>query len=112
MTIISIARTYSGFHIKLKSDNPDAFRLCIDTLKSAIAPDMRSYNPATREWFVDEDATGRMRRWLDYCRANLYAEVEWLEGETYADPEAEWTPPKPKPKVVDPYVTLHLKTQI
>jgi hypothetical protein len=88
MTTIFIARTYSGFHIKLKSDNPDAFRLCIDTLKSAIAPDMRSYNPATREWFVDEDATGRMRRWLDYCRANLYAEVEWLDGETDADPES------------------------
>jgi len=108
VTTIYIARTYSGFHIKLKSDNPDAFRLCIDTLKSAIAPDMRSYNPATREWFVDEDATGRMRRWLDYCRANLYAEVEWLDGEAYADPEAEWTPPPPKPKAVDPYVTLHL----
>jgi hypothetical protein len=108
MTTIYIARTYSGFHIKLKSDNPDAFRLCIDTLKSSITPDMRSYNPATREWFVDEDATGRMRRWLDYCRANLYAEVEWLEGETYEDPEAEWTPPKPKPTPGDPYVTLHL----
>ena len=108
MTTIYIAKTFSGFHIKLKSDNPDAFRLCIDTLKSAIAPDMRSYNPATREWFVDEDATGRMRRWLDYCRANLYAEVEWLDGEAYADPEAEWTPPPPKPKAVDPYVTLHL----
>jgi len=106
MTTIYVARTYSGFHIKLKSDNPNAFRLCIDTLKSAITPDMRSYNPATREWFVDEDAAGRMRRWLDYCRANLYAEVEWLDGEAYADPEAEWTPPKPKP--IDPYVTLHL----
>jgi hypothetical protein len=108
MTTIYIARTFSGFHIKLKSENQHAFRLCIDTLKSAIAPDMRSYNPATREWFVDEDAAGRMRRWLDCCRANLYAEVEWLEGETYEDPEAEWTPPKPKPKTVDPYVTLHL----
>jgi hypothetical protein len=109
MTTIYVARTFSGFHIKLKSDNPDAFRLCIDTLKSAIAPDMRSYNPATREWFVDEDAAGRMRRWLDYCRANLYAEVEWLDGEAYADPEAEWTPPKKsRPKASDPYVTLHL----
>jgi hypothetical protein len=107
MTTIYIARTFSGFHIKLKSENPDAFRLCIDGLKSSITPDMRSYNPATREWFVDEDATGRMRRWLDYCRANLYAEVEWLDGETDADPEREWTPPT-KPKAVDPYVTLHL----
>ena len=109
MTTIYIARTYSGFHIKLKSENQHAFRLCIDTLKSAIAPDMRSYNPATREWFVDEDATGRMRRWLDYCRANLYAEVEWLDGEAYADPEAEWKPRKTeRPKPVDPYQTLHL----
>ncbi len=109
MTTIYIARTFSGFHIKLKSDNPDAFKLCIDALKSAITPDMRSYNPATREWFVDEDATGRMRRWLDYCRANLYAEVEWLDGETYEDPESEWKPPKKsRPKAGDPYVTLHL----
>jgi hypothetical protein len=109
MTTIYIARTFSGFHIKLKSDNPDAFRLCIDTLKSSITSDMRSYNPATREWFVDEDAAGRMRRWLEYCRANLHAEVEWLDGETYEDPEAEWTPPKPeRPKASDPYVTLHL----
>jgi hypothetical protein len=109
MTIISIARTFSGFHIKLKSDHPNAFRLCIDTLKSSITPDMCSYNPATREWFVDEDVAGRMRRWLDYCRANLYAEVEWLDGETYEDPEAEWKPRKPeRPKPVDPYQTLHL----
>ena len=110
MTTVYIARTYSGFHVKLKSDDPQAFRLCIDTLKSSIAPDQRSYNPTTREWFVDEDATDRMRRWLEYCRANLYAEVEWLDGAADADPDAEWKPPpsKPRPKSIDPYRTLHL----
>lgn len=50
-----------------------------------------------------------MRRWLDYCRANLYAEVEWLDGEAY-DPEAEWTPPKKaRPQAFDPYQILHLR---
>ncbi len=106
MTTIFVAKTYSGFHIRLKSDNPHAFRLSIDSLKSAIAPDQRSYNPATREWFVDEDATDRMRRWLEYCRANLYAEVEWFEGD---DSETERTPPKrARPQPVDPYTALHL----
>ena len=107
MTTIFIAKTYSGFHIKLKSDDPQAFHLSVDTLKSYIAPGLRSYNPATREWFVDEDATGRMRRWLDYCRANLDAEVEWLDGEADADPERDWTPPS-KPKTSDPYTALWL----
>ena len=107
MTTIFIAKTYSGFHIKLKSDDPQAFHLSVDTLKSYIAPGLRSYNPATREWFVDEDATGRMRRWLDYCRMNLYAEVEWLDGETDTDPERDWTPPS-KPKTSDPYTALWL----
>ncbi len=109
MTTIYIAKTYSGFHVKLKSDDPQAFRECIDTLKSSIAPGQREYNPTTREWFVDVNATDRMRRWLEYCRANLYAEVEWLDGE-YQDAERKWTPPppKPRPKNIDPYQTLHL----
>ena len=108
MTTIYIAKTYSGFHVKLKSDDPQVFRECIDTLKSSIAPGQREYNPTTREWFVDEDAADRLRRWLDYCRANLYAVVEWFDGE-YQDPERERTPPKrARPKPVDPYQTLHL----
>ncbi len=106
MTKIYIAKTYSGFHVKLKSDDPQAFRECIDTLKSAIAPGQREYNPTTREWFVDVNAADRMRRWIEYCRANLYAEVEWLDGE-YQDPEREWTPPS-KPKTSDPYTALWL----
>jgi hypothetical protein len=108
MTTIYIAQTESGVHIKLKSDDPHAFRLSIDTLKSYVPASLRSYNPATREWFVDDDAAGRFRQWLDYCRVNLYAEIEWLDGEGY-DPEVEWTPPKkPCPKAIDPYVALHL----
>ncbi len=106
MTTIYIARTYSGFHVKLKSADPQAFRLCIDLLKSSIAIPQRLYNPAMREWFVDEGAAGRMRWWLEYCRANLSAEVEWLDGD---DSETEWTPPNSaRPKSADPYQTLHL----
>jgi DnaJ-domain-containing protein 1 len=120
MTTILISRGYSGYHIKLKSDEQQAFRLCIDTLKSFIAPGQRSYNPPTREWFVDEDATDQMRRWLSYAETMTGARVEWIGGatyedyESYADYEPEWTPPppprqKPKPKAVDPYQVLHLR---
>ncbi len=111
MTTIFISRGYSGYHIKLKSDEQQAFRLCIDTLKSFISPGQRSYNPPTREWFVDEDATDQMRRWLSYAETMIGARVEWIGGEAYEDYEAECPPPytpPPRPKPVDPYKTLHL----
>ncbi len=108
MTTIHIGRVYSGYHVTFRGGD---FSLCVSTLKSFISPGQRSYNPPTREWFVDEDATHHMRRWLSYAETMIGARVEWIGGATYEDYEAECPPPytpPPRPKPVDPYKTLHL----
>jgi hypothetical protein len=101
---------YSGYHVTFRGGD---FSLCVSTLKSFIPAGLRSYTPATRKWFIDEDATHQMRRWLSYAETMIGARVEWI-SEVYEDYEAEcpppYTPPPPPPrqKAIDPYQTLHL----
>ena len=108
MTTIYVTQDgQQDFHVKLQSADSYVFKSLIDALKNFVSPVYRRYEPATRKWVVGEPATESFRGWLSYARATFNARIEWI-GETYEDPEAEWTPPKPKPKAVDPYVTLHL----
>ena len=108
MTTIFVTRDgQQDFHVKLQSGDTYIFKLLLDTLKSFVNPCYRYYDPGTRKWVVGEPATESFRHWLSYARATFGAQVQWI-GETYEDPEAEWTPPKPKPKAGDPYQTLHL----
>jgi hypothetical protein len=108
MTTITIARDgQQDFHVKLQSGDSYVFKSLIDALKNFVSPVYRKYEPNARKWVVGEPATESFRSWLSYARATFGAQVQWI-GETYEDPEAEWTPPPPKPKAVDPYVTLHL----
>jgi hypothetical protein len=60
MTTIHIARGSNGFRVTFRGGN---FSLCVSTLKSFIPAGLRGYTPATRKWFIDEDATDQMRRW-------------------------------------------------
>jgi hypothetical protein len=108
MTTIHISRVYSGYHVTFRGGD---FSLCVSTLKSFIPATLRGYTPATRQWFIDEDATHQMRRWLSYAETMIGARIEWIGGATYEDYEAECPPPytpPPRPKPVDPYKTLHL----
>jgi hypothetical protein len=117
MTTIHIGRVYSGYHVTFRGGD---FSLCVSTLKSFIPAGLRGYTPATRQWFIDEDATNQMRRWLSYAETMTGARVEWIGGatdsdsESYADYEPEWTPPPPPPprpprsKALDPHATLWL----
>ena len=108
MTTIFITRDgQQDFHVKLQSADSYVFKSLIDALKNFVSPVYRRYEPATRKWVVGEPATESFRGWLSYARATFNARIEWI-GEAYEDPEAEWTPPKPKPKAGDPYQTLHL----
>jgi hypothetical protein len=115
MTTIFVTRDgQQDFHVKLQSGDTYIFKLLLDTLKSFVNPCYRYYDPGTRKWVVGEPATESFRRWLSYARTTFNAQVQWIGGEAYADPEAEWTPPppprqKPKPKAVDPYQVLHLR---
>jgi hypothetical protein len=107
MTNIHVSRVYSGYHVTFRGGD---FSLCVSTIKSFIPAGLRGYTPATRQWFIDEDATHQMRRWLSYAETMIGARVEWI-SEVYEDYEAECPPPytpPPRPKPVDPYKTLHL----
>jgi hypothetical protein len=110
MTTIFVTRDgQQDFHVKLQSGDTYVFKLLLDTLKSFINPCYRFYDPGTRKWVIGEPATESFRRWLSYARSTFNAQVQWIGGEAYADPEAEWTPPPPpRPKPVDPYTALHL----
>jgi hypothetical protein len=80
-------------------------------LKNFVSPVYRKYEPNARKWVVGEPATESFRGWLAYARTTFNARIEWL-GETYEDPEAEWTPPPPprppRSKALDPHATLWL----
>ncbi len=108
MTTIYVTQDgQQDFHIKLRSEDGLTFKALIEALKNFVSPVYRRYEPATRKWVVGEPATESFRSWLSYARATFGAQVQWI-GETYEDPESEWTP-KPKPKAVDPYQVLHLR---
>ncbi len=110
MTIIFIAKDNNGTHaIRLSSRDADTFKALIEALKDYVPACHRVYVPARKTWRVDADAHAELRAWLAYARATFNAQVEWLGGEADTDPEAEWTPSsQPRPKAIDPYVTLHL----
>ena len=113
MTTIIIARDgQQDFHVKLQSGDSYIFKLLLDTLKSFVNPCYRFYDPGTRKWVVGEPATESFRRWLSYARTTFNVQVQWIGGEAYADPEAEWTPPPPprppRSKALDPHATLWL----
>jgi hypothetical protein len=100
------------FRVKLQSDDPSAFKLCIETLKSFIPVPQRSYDPTTKQWTVDESATDRVHRWLNYATANLRAQVEWLDAGDYEESEAGWPPPpprRPRPSTDDAFKALFLQ---
>jgi len=107
MTSIYIVRADSIFRVKLKSDSTSDFALCIDALKSYIGVPLRSYKPASRAWEVDADADDALKCWLTFCRTEIGADVIWLKGGEYRQ-RHNHQPHEPRPKNIDPYVTLHL----
>jgi hypothetical protein len=108
MTTILIAREWDGeITIKLQSDDPGAFKLLIESLKSFVPPHLRRYSPAVRQWHITRAATKSVYRWLQFAEERVSAEVEWSfdEGKKWD----EWTPPpRAKQSSPDAYVTLHL----
>ncbi len=110
MTTVFISRESDGFIIKLKGDDQGAFKLCIETLKSFVRPDLRKYDPAVKVWRVEGRAVASVHRWATYARERIHAEVEWLDGEGEAAKE-EWSytpPPRAPRQKPDAYAALHL----
>jgi hypothetical protein len=108
MTTIFIAKASGGAHaIRLSSRDADTFKILIEALKDYVPACHRVYVPDRKTWRVDADAHDELHGWLSYARSTFSAQVQWIGGETDADPEAEWTPPS-KPKTSDPYTALWL----
>ncbi len=108
MTTIFITKASDGAHaVRLSSHDTYTFKAVIEALKDYVPACNRVYVPERKTWRVDASARDCFQSWLAYARSTFGARIEWI-GETDADPESEWTPPPPKPKAVDPYVTLHL----
>jgi hypothetical protein len=111
MITVFIERTESGHHVRLSSDDRGAFHLAIDSLKSFVQGSYRSYNPATKQWFIDEGATYSLQRWEVYCHNVLHAETQWAD-KPYEARERTYTPPPRKPRGVESeheaYQVLHL----
>lgn len=112
MTTIIINHDFvDGFIVKVKSDDQVMFKLAIDTLKSFVPASFRNYSPALKEWKVSEDAHDRFHRWLAYCRANLQAEVQWLDvgAGKESEHQQEWTPPSRQLTRAAALQVLHLR---
>jgi len=108
MTTIFIAKAFDGAHtVRLSSRDADTFKLLIEALKDYVPASHRVYVPDRKTWRVDAYAHAELHGWLADARSTFNAQVQWIGGETDADPEREWTPPS-KPKTSDPYTALWL----
>jgi hypothetical protein len=109
MTTIFITKASDGAHsVRLSSHDTYIFKMMIEALKGYIPACNRVYVPDRKTWRVDAYAHDCLQGWLSYARTTFSAQVQWSGSAADADPEAEWTPPPPRQKVVDPYQTLHL----
>ncbi len=109
MTTIYVKRFEGQYLVRFRGDDPQLFRLCVDTLKSYIRQDLRSYDPVVKFWRIDEDAELSFRKWIDYARSSLHAQIEWEVESDYEQPP----PPPPRSwqqqsAYLGPYNTLHL----
>ena len=110
MTTITIFRTLGGsYSVKVKALEPDLFRAAITTLKTFVPVANRSYNPTEKLWTIDEYGKDCLNRWVDYCRLNLKAEIQWLDPAASGHSEQR-TPPPPRrnPTSADAFKALHL----
>jgi hypothetical protein len=116
MLTVHITKDYGGFNVRFSSDDAGAFRLAIESLKSFIRPDCRTYNPRLKQWRVSSEAAFSLQRWSAYCRNTLHAQAEWIDDgemyeDEYADSYSHKAPPR-RPRGVESeheaYQVLHL----
>jgi DnaJ-domain-containing protein 1 len=99
MTSIIINRNeHNDFQITIRSGSREDFRRCIETLKTIVETGNRIYRPEVKQWVVAAVSETQLLRWLDVCRADCQAEVQWV-----ANDAGKGTTPQ-----IDPYSVLHL----
>ena len=109
MTTIHIEKHDGEYIVKFQADNPDVFKLLVETLKSFIRADLRRYSRGVRQWHVEGRAVASVYRWLNHARDVIHADIEWPDGTEFWDAPP---PPPKRPKAPkrrpDAFATLHL----
>ncbi len=112
MTNIIIEKQSDGdFRVKLQSDDPWTFQLCLDSLKLFIKPPLRRYDPATKSWIVVGPDYKDFYSWVDYCCTTFFAQIK-RAGPGKQQKAKGTPPPPPKPpkqsKEDEAFEALHL----
>ena len=77
MTTIIIEKQYDGdFRVKIQSDDPWTFQLCLDSLKLFVNAPFRRYDPATKHWLIAEAGNRALTPWLSHCHKNFHAQIK------------------------------------
>lgn len=80
----------AGYFVRFKATDRTTFSLTVESLKSFVRADQRAFVPELKEWFVRREAEHSLRRWLEYVRGTLGAQVEWMpEGSASGEATAK-----------------------
>jgi hypothetical protein len=103
---IFIAPRAGAWRIRLRSSDSWLFGEGITTLKAAIDPEYRIYDPAGKFWLIDIEVESDFERWIAYCQDHLNARVI-ADGPERDKPHGrpDW---RPEPRQISPYEQLCL----
>jgi hypothetical protein len=101
---IIITPSAEGYVLKFKSMSRDNFGDAIASLKRTVSPNLREYEPDTKQWFVADAARTQLDRWLGYMHVEHGVEAEWI---TTDDAHERARNPHTSAKA-DPHAVLHL----
>jgi hypothetical protein len=101
---IIITATPEGYSLKFKGMTKETFTPAIETLKRTVSPNLREYEPDTKQWFVADAARTQLDRWLGHLFVTHGVEAEWLTS----DDEYERARKPHTSAKADPFAALHL----
>ncbi len=104
---IIITSTPEGYLLTMKRLTRDNFSDAIASLKRAVPPHLREYEPTSKQWFVSDLARTQLDRWLGHLYVSYGVEAEWITPDDASDTHER--PRKPHtPAKVDAYAALCL----
>jgi hypothetical protein len=101
---IIITPSAEGYVLKFKSMSRDNFGDAIASLKRCVSPNLREYEPDTKQWFIADAARTQLDRWLGHLFVAHGVEAEWITTDD-AHERARKPHTSAKP---DPFAALHL----
>ena len=107
---IIITPTPEGYVLKFKGMTKETFTPAIETLKRTVSPNLREYEPDTKQWFVADAARTQLDRWLGHLFVSYGVEAEWIAADDVDDAhERAHKPHKRTSSRAELYAALHLR---